>query len=137
MSEWGMGKGHELCTKEKGRLCLWEVFVCTPLCLRPPLKIIMFPVHRPGDLISGEWAHFFHILKIFLFFLSITPIVSIQQEKIYLKKRRFCGLPTGHYYGHPVDRKQTFFKDGLTGVIPGDVECLVPIIFKQSRTPAK
>ena len=54
-----------------------------PLCLRPPLKIIMFPVHRPGDLISGEWAHFFHILEIFLFFLSITPIVSIQQEKIY------------------------------------------------------
>ena len=27
--------------------------------LRPPLKIIMFPVHRPGDLISGEWDFFF------------------------------------------------------------------------------
>ena len=35
------------------------------------------------------------------------------EKKIFKKKRRFCGLPTGHNYGHPVDRKQTFFKGGL------------------------
>ena len=30
---------------------------CRPT-IRPPLKIILFPVHRPGELISGEWVHF-------------------------------------------------------------------------------
>ena len=32
-------------------------------------------------------------------------MVSIQRGE---KKERLCGLLTGHYYGHPLDRKQTF-----------------------------
>ena len=30
------------------------------------------------------------------------------------KKRGFCGHPTDHNFSHPLDRKQTFFKSGLT-----------------------
>ena len=81
--------------------------------LRPPLKIILFPVHRPGELMSAEWIHFFHISEII--FSSIFHIISIQRKK-YIEKKKFCGLPTGHNYGHPVDRKQTFFKGGLKGI---------------------
>ena len=50
--------------------------------VRPPLKIIWFPVHRPGDLISTGRAHFFHISRFFLlFFPSIFPTISIQRKK--------------------------------------------------------
>ena len=48
---------------------------------RPPLKIILFPVHRPGELINGEWVFFFHIFEIFLFFPNIFHIISIQRKK--------------------------------------------------------
>ena len=53
---------------------------------RPPLKIILFPVHRPGELISAEWIHFFHISKI-IFFLSIVHIISIQRREKKKKKK--------------------------------------------------
>ena len=95
---------------------------CTPIedgagsvCVgvRPPLKIILFPVHRPGELMSAEWIHFFHISEII--FSSIFHISSIQRKKYIEHFFFFCGLPTGHNYGHPVDRKQTFFKGGLRG----------------------
>ena len=36
--------------------------------LRPPSKIILFPVHHPGELISAEWIHFIHILEVIFFF---------------------------------------------------------------------
>ena len=29
---------------------------------------------------------------------------------------RICGCPSGHIFGDPLDRKQTFFKGGLTSV---------------------
>ena len=37
--------------------------------VRPPLKIMLFPVHRPGELISAEWIlfFFFHIFEIIFF----------------------------------------------------------------------
>ena len=39
--------------------------------IRPSLKIILFPVHRPGDPLSAEWVHFFKVLGIFLLFSLI------------------------------------------------------------------
>ena len=30
-----------------------------------------------------------------------------------MKRKRFCGRPTGHNFGHPLDRILTFFKGGL------------------------
>ena len=57
-------------------------------------------------------AHFFHISLLF-FFPQHFLDHFYREGKNILKKRRFCGLPTGHYYGHPLDRNQTFFKGGL------------------------
>ena len=65
------------------------------LPIRPPLKIIVFPVHRPGELIRAEWIHFFHISEI-IFFSQHFPHHFYTEKKIYLKKKRFCGLPTGY-----------------------------------------
>ena len=70
---------------------------CTPIedvagsvCVgvRPPLKIILFPVHRPGELKSAEWIHFFHISEII--FSSIFHIISIQRKKYIEKKKKFA-----------------------------------------------
>ena len=34
-------------------------------------------------------------------------------EKKYILKKKIVNPPTGHKYGNPLDRKQTFFKSGL------------------------
>ena len=43
-------------------------------------------------------------------------IFSYQTNKKLKKKEEKLGRPTGHSYGHPLDRKQTFFVDSLTAV---------------------
>ena len=42
---------------------------------------------------------------------------SLTKKKLEEKKERNCGRPSSHNFGHPLDRKQTFFKGGLS--IPG------------------
>ena len=79
-----------------------------PVFFRPPLKINLFPVHQPGDYKCRVGTYFSHF-PIFLLFPTIFSTISIQGEKIFKKGKRFCGLPTGHYYCHPLDRKQTVF----------------------------
>ena len=74
--------------------CLKDIYT------RPPLKIMLFPVHRAGELISGEYVHFFHVLKIFLFSQHFQHYFYTA-EKTHTNKKEICGLPTGHYYGHP------------------------------------
>ena len=40
-----------------------------------------------------------------------------QMDNIFLPKKKKCqkkGRPTGHNFGHPLDRKQTFFMDILS-----------------------
>ena len=54
---------------------------------------------------------FFFILP-FLFFLSKISIFSYKKKEE--GKKRYCGRLTGHNCGHPLDRKQTFFKGVLT-----------------------
>ena len=41
--------------------------------IRPPLKIILFPVHRPGELISGDRVHFFSHFQDFSLFFQHFP----------------------------------------------------------------
>ena len=56
----------------------------------PPLKI-MFPVHRPGELMSAEWIHFFHISVIIFFSAFSTSF--LYREKHILKKRKILWPP--------------------------------------------
>ena len=75
--------------------------------LGPPLKIILFPVHRPGELISGKLVRFFsHFRDLFFSDFSILFLYSV---KNILKKKRFCGLPTGHHLWPPAGQETTFF----------------------------
>ena len=55
------------------KYCISFIIYLIVYVFGPPLKIILFPVHRPGQLISGEWVHFFHIFQIFLFFFQHFP----------------------------------------------------------------
>ena len=53
----------------------------------------MFPVQRPVSFLQKEkWT-----------------IFSYQKKKNVGKKRKKCSRPTGHNFGHPLDRKHTFF----------------------------
>ena len=63
---------------------------------------MLFPVERPGEHITDDWK-----LLFFLFFLLFQNIIIFVQ-----KKKKNCGCPTGHIFGHPLDRKQTFFRGG-------------------------
>ena len=65
--------------------------------IRPPSEKMLFPVKRPGEFFAKK---IFDI--IFSFFL--------QQNR---EKNRFCSRVTGHKFGHPLYRKQTFFKGGI------------------------
>ena len=53
----------------------------------PPLKIILFPVHRPGELISAEWIHFFSHFRDYLFCFQHFPHHFYIENKISLKKK--------------------------------------------------
>ena len=57
----GPPQHHPVQRSRQGCQCaLWSVISTKmPFFLRPPLKIILFPVHRPGDPICAEWIHFF------------------------------------------------------------------------------
>ena len=61
--------------------------------LRPPLKISLFPVHRPGEVMSAEWIHFFHISKIIFFFPAFST--SYTENKIIEKKKKILRPPGG------------------------------------------
>ena len=67
--------------------------------------MILVPVHRPGELISAKCFFFLRFSRFFLF-----PAYS---TSFLYREKRFCSLPTCHNYGHPLDRKQTFFKVDL------------------------
>ena len=78
--------------------------------IRPPLKKILFPVQRPGVCRIGT---FFFILLQFFFRYFQNFIIFLQKKQRNGKKKRFCGRPTGHNLGHPLDRKP-FFKGGFS-----------------------
>ena len=44
------------------------------------------------------------------FFFSKVSIIFLLKKKKRGKKERNCGRPSGHNFGHPLYRKQTFFK---------------------------
>ena len=73
--------------------------------IRSPLEKMLFLVQRPGEDITAEWDLFF----LLFFGLKNFNIFSPNNNN----KKRYCGRPTGHNFGHPLDRKQTFFKGGL------------------------
>ena len=78
------------------------------ISFRSPLKITLFPVHRPGGLISAEWVIIFRFRNVSPFFLSIFLVFY------YIKIiKRFPGLPTGFYSSHPLDRKQFLLRAAL------------------------
>ena len=52
------------------------------LDFRPPLKIILFPVHRPGDPISAEWVIFVRVYGFFSFFRVFSLSFIIYLKKI-------------------------------------------------------
>ena len=68
--------------------------------LRLSIKIILFPVDRPGGSKRCGWKLFFS------FFQKLT-IFSWKKKKSGNKKN--CGRPTGFNFSHPLDRKQNFF----------------------------
>ena len=56
----------------------------------------------------------------FFFFIFEKKKVFPKMDNIFLSKKNKCGKKinnygrlTGHNYGHPLDRKQTFFMDSL------------------------
>ena len=93
--------------------------------LRPHLKIIPFPVDRPGEFIlrlyPAAFFFFFFLLKIFNISVIFRPIfkrisplyaelsLNYTRKKIFQEKFLFPGRPGGYFWSHPVDRKQTFF----------------------------
>ena len=63
----------------------------------------------PGEDITAEWEAFF-------FFFFPKKRFFFKKFQSFLKKwgkKKNYGRPTGHNFGHPLDRKQTFFKGGL------------------------
>ena len=60
---------------------------------RPPLKIFLF---------SFTFSRFFFSSPAF----STSFLYS--GKNIFKKNKKTCGLSTGHYYGHLLDREQTF-----------------------------
>ena len=86
--------------------------------MRPPLEKMLFPVQRPGESMRADWDLFFFISTIYFFQYYFYYFLTKKKEK--QKKRRFSVRPTGHNFGHPLYRKQTFFKGGLTGVLDTD-----------------
>ena len=61
--------------------------ICTIPELGHPKKKISFPVHRPGEFISAEWIHFFHIFEIILFFQHFPHHFYTEKKNILIKKK--------------------------------------------------
>ena len=74
----------------------------------------LFLVERQGDYISADWKPFFFFSIIDSFPQKISQYFSYQKEG----KKRIRGRPTCHNFGHPLDRKQTICKGGLTLFFP-------------------
>ena len=75
------------------------------------LKKNLFLVERPGDLKKGATGDFFffHFCKQKQKNSNIDNIFLPNKTKKYGGGGGDCGRPTGHNYGHPLDRKQTLF----------------------------
>ena len=61
-------------------------------------------------------GNYFFNFQFFLSFFSFkivgTLLTKKKREKDKKKKKVFCLRPSGHNFGHPLDRKQTSFKGG-------------------------
>ena len=57
--------------------------------------------------LTGNFFFFFFSIFQVQFFSIFSPKNTHTQRRE--KKRTFSGRPTGHNFGHPLDRKQTFF----------------------------
>ena len=77
-----------------GTLHTTEPLPSSKFLLRPPLKITLFPVHRPGGLISAEWVILCRFrdfsplfLSIFLFFYYKTKQKFPASRQVYTKAK--------------------------------------------------
>ena len=82
------------------------------LCASFPLKIISFPVHRPGEVISAEWIHFFPHFRDFVFFQHFPHNFYIE-KKIYYKKKDFAASRLATIMVTRWTGNKVFFKGGL------------------------
>ena len=64
----------------------------------------------PGEHITADWELFCSFF-VNLFWVK-NIIISLSKKLDNRKKRGFCGRLTGHNFGRPLDRKQTFFYKG-------------------------
>ena len=67
----------------KNTVGLTDNHMVIPVAVRPPLKIMLFPVDRPGELNSADWVLSPHILKSF-------PHHFYTKEKQYFKEKMFA-----------------------------------------------
>ena len=74
---------------------------------------MLFPVHRPGELISGEWVHFFSHFQDLTFFSSIFHIISIQQKKNISKEINCAASRLATIMATRWTENKLFFKGGV------------------------
>ena len=73
------------------------------------------------NIVSGPAAGCVHYCRMGTFFFILPPQKIVGQNFIiFLPKKKkgnkklILRPPPGHNFGHPLDRKQTFFKGGLS-----------------------
>ena len=85
--------------------------------IRPPLKKMLFPVQWPGEDVIAECFFFFFFLSFchffFFFCQKFQNFLTGKEKKESEKKEKIVGRPTGHNFGHPLDRKQIFLRVAL------------------------
>ena len=65
------------------------------------------------DNIFSIFVFYFCSQKNAVIFFTKKFVILLQRKTKKGKKKDFCGRPSGHDLGHPLDRKQTFFKGRL------------------------
>ena len=90
--------------------------------MRQPLKIILFPVHRLGELISGEWVHLLHIFEIFLFFsaFSIYNVKYIFKQKKDFAASRLAIIMGTRWTGNNLFLRMAYGTDKDGGYMAGE-----------------
>ena len=82
-------------------------------CLRPPLKIMLFPVHRPITY-KGWVGTFFSYFPIFFFFCpAFFSTISIQRREKKKKKEDFAASRLAKIMATRRTGNKLFFKGGL------------------------
>ena len=82
------------------------------IAVRPPFKML-FLVQRLGEDITADWELFFSFCHFFYFFFNSQKFQYFLTHKKKEGGKRYCGHPTGHNFGHLLDRKHTFLRVAL------------------------